>query len=92
MLVSRLNGEQIFVISKRVERNGVFVGAAIVSFNSNLIEKVWNSLRFDPTSTVSVVREDGLIVARYPRLEGTMDISASVLFTTYLPQSTQWNL
>jgi two-component sensor histidine kinase len=86
MLVSRLNGEQIFVISKRVERNGAFVGAAIVSFNSQLIEKVWNSLRFDPTSTVSVVREDGLIVARYPRLEDTMDISASVLFTTYLPQ------
>jgi hypothetical protein len=56
MLVSRLNGEQIFVISKRVERNGVFVGAAIVSFNSQLIEKVWNSLRLDPTSTVSVVR------------------------------------
>lgn len=87
MLVSRLNGEQIFVISKRVERNGVFVGAAIVSFNSQLIEKVWNSLRFETTSTVSVVREDGLIVARYPRLEEAMNISASVLFTTYLPQN-----
>jgi two-component sensor histidine kinase len=87
MLVSRLNGEQIFVISKRVERNGVFVGAAIVSFNSQLIEKVWNSLRFDPTSAVVVVRDDGLVVARYPRLEESMDISASVLFTTYLPQT-----
>ncbi len=87
MLVSRLNGEQIFVISKRVERNGVFVGAAIVSFNSQLIEKVWNSLRFDPTSTVSVVRDDGQIVARYPKLDGATDISASVLFTTYLPQA-----
>lgn len=87
MLVSRLNGEQIFVISKRVERNGIFVGAAIVSFNSQLIEKVWNSLRFEPTSTVSVVREDGLIVARYPRLEDQMNISKSVLFTTYLPHT-----
>ena len=87
MLVSRLNGEQIFVISKRVERGGAFVGAAIVSFNSQLIEKVWNSLRFDPTSTVSVVREDGLIVARYPLLEDSMNISDSALFTTYLPQT-----
>jgi two-component sensor histidine kinase len=86
MLVSRLNGEQIFAISKRVERNGVFVGAAIVSFNSHLIEKVWNSLRFDPTSTLSVAREDGLIVARFPLLGDAMDISASALFTTYLPQ------
>ncbi|HQX84973.1 MAG TPA: histidine kinase dimerization/phosphoacceptor domain -containing protein [Aestuariivirga sp.] len=87
MLVSRLNGEQIFVISKRVERNGVFVGAAIVSFNSQLIEKVWSSLRFDPTSTISAVREDGKIVARYPRLESRTDISDSVLFTTFLPQA-----
>jgi two-component sensor histidine kinase len=62
------------------------VGAAIVSFNSQLIEKVWNSLRLDPTSTVSVVRRDGLIVARFPRLEDQMNISNSVLFTTYLPQ------
>jgi two-component sensor histidine kinase len=87
MLVSRLNGEQIFVISKRIERGGAFVGAAMVSFNSQLIEKVWKSLRFDPTSTVSVVREDGLIVARYLLQEGSMNISDSVLFTTYLPQT-----
>ena len=87
MLVSRLNGEQIFVISRRVERGGAFVGAAIVSFNSKLIEKIWSSLRFDATSTVSVVRDDGLIVARYPQLEGAMNISNSALFTTYLPQT-----
>jgi len=87
MLVSRLNGEQIFVISKRVERNGTFVGAAIVSFNSDLIKKIWTTLRFDPISTVSLVQEDGQIVARYPLLKGPMNISDSVLFTTYLPQS-----
>jgi two-component sensor histidine kinase len=58
-----------------------------VSFNSQLIEKVWSSLRFDPTSTISAVREDGKIVARYPRLESRTDISDSVLFTTYLPQA-----
>jgi two-component system, sensor histidine kinase PdtaS len=87
MLVSRLNGEQIFVISKRIERGGVFIGAAIVSFNSTLIEDVWNTLRFDATSTVSAVRDDGQIVARFPRLEGPMNISDSPLFATYLPQA-----
>lgn len=87
MLVSRLNGEQIFVISKRVERNGAFVGAAIVSFNSDLIKKIWTTLSFDPISTVSLVQDDGQIVARYPLLKGPMNISDSVLFTTYLPQS-----
>ena len=87
MMVSRLNGEQIFVISKRVERGGGFVGAAIVSFNSKLIEKVWTSLRFDQTSIVMVARDDGQIVARYPRLDGSADISASALFTSYLAEA-----
>jgi two-component sensor histidine kinase len=87
MLISRLNGEQIFVISKRVERGGVFVGAAIVSFNANLIEKVWTSLRFDPTSSVAVLRDDGQIVARFPLIKGPISLKDSVLFTTYLPQS-----
>jgi two-component sensor histidine kinase len=87
LLVSRLNGEQIFVISKRVERNGIFVGAAIVSFNSSLIEKVWNSLRFDPTSTVSLVRDDGELVTRFPLPEGPVNLSTFMLFTSLLPQS-----
>jgi two-component sensor histidine kinase len=87
MLVSRLNGQQIFVISKRVERGGVFAGAAIVSFNSDLVKKLWTTLQFDPTSTVSVVREDGQIVARYPLLEGPLNVINSPLFKTYLPKS-----
>ena len=87
MIVSRLNGEQIFVISKRVERNGVFIGAAIVSFNSRFINKVWSSLGFDPTSIAIVVRDDGHIVARFPPLQQPLNLSDSVLFTTYLPQS-----
>jgi two-component system, sensor histidine kinase PdtaS len=87
MLVSRLNGEQIFVMSKRIERNGIFIGAAIVSFNSELIERVWKTLRFDQSSAVLVVRDDGQVVTRYPLLEGPMDISKSDLFTIHLPLS-----
>ena len=87
MLVSRLNGQQIFVISKRVERGGVFAGAAIVSFNSELVKNLWTTLQFDPTSTVSVVRDDGQIVAHYPLLKGPLNVSNSPLFTTYLPNS-----
>ena len=87
MLVSRLNGEQIFVISKRVERGGVFAGAAIVSFNSDLVKKLWTTLKFDPTSVVSVVRNDGHVVARYPLLKGPLNVGNSPLFTTYLPKS-----
>ncbi len=85
LLVSRLNGEQIFAISKRIERNGQFAGAAILSFNSELLEEVWTSLHLDGHSTVGLFRDDGQLVSRFPLPPGPQDLSKYVLFTTYLP-------
>lgn len=85
LLVSRLNGKQIFTVSKRIERNGVFAGAAIVSFSSDLMQAVWQSLDSDQRSTVALVRDDGQLVARYPLPKGPVDLSAQPLFTQYLP-------
>ena len=87
LLVSRLNGEQIFAISKRIERNGRFAGAAILSFNSDLLQEVWRSLGLDDQSTVGLFREDGQLVSRYPLPEGPLDLSKYVLFTDYLPKA-----
>jgi two-component sensor histidine kinase len=89
LLVSRLNNEQIFAISKRVERNGQFAGAAIISFNSSLIEGVWNDLRLGPGSAVSIVRDDAHIVTRFPLPPGPQNISDSPLFTTHLPKASE---
>ena len=44
LLVSRLDGTQIFVFSKRLERNKEFVGAAIISFDVVLLKEIWESL------------------------------------------------
>ncbi|HET7716798.1 MAG TPA: PAS domain-containing protein [Bauldia sp.] len=87
LLVSRLNGEQIFAISKRIERNGAFAGAAILSFNSDFMKEVWQSLNLGELSTVSLFRNDGQLVSRYPLPDGPMDLSRYVLFTDYLPAS-----
>lgn len=87
LMVSRLNGEQIFAVSKRLERNGQFAGAAILSFNSELMEKVWRSLNLDAKSTVGLFRNDGMLVSRFPLPEGPLNLSQYVLFTDYLPKS-----
>ena len=87
MIISRLTGEPIFVFSKRIERNGKFVGAAIVSFNTSLMQNVWASLHLDPTSSVVVTRDDGMVVTRYPSIKNRPDISGSDLFTKYLPEA-----
>jgi len=87
LLVSRQNGDQIFTISKRMERNGRFAGVIILSLNSGLLEKVWQGLSLDPQSTVGLFRDDGWMVSRFPLPSGPQDLSKYVLFTEYLPAS-----
>ena len=87
LLVSRLNGEQIFVISRRIERDGKFAGAAIVSLNSDFMKEIWRTLKLDDMSTVSLIRDDGQLVSRFPLPNGPLDLSKYVLFTEYLPKS-----
>jgi len=87
LLVSRLNGEQIFVLSRRIERGGRFAGAAILSFNSDFMKEIWRTLNLDEKSTVGLIRDDGQLVSRYPLPDGPLDLSKYVLFTDYLPKA-----
>lgn len=87
LMVSRLDGSQIFAFSRRLERDGKFAGAAIISFDVVLMADIWASLAMDDQSTVSLIRDDGMLVARYPLAEGPLDMSKYVLFTDYLKQS-----
>ncbi len=88
LMVSRLNGQQIFTVSRRIERNGAFFGVAILSYSSELLRSVWSSLALDDQSTVSLVRGDGTLISRYPLPDGPVDLSNYVLFTDYLPAAT----
>ncbi len=87
LLVSRLNGQQIFVFSQRLERNGKFAGAAIISFDVLLLADIWASLALDDESPVSLFRDDGQLIGRYPLAEGPLDASKSPLFTEHLTES-----
>lgn len=87
LLVSRATGSQIFVISKRLMRGGRFVGAAIITFDVGVLRETWESLDFDDASAVSLVRNDGQMVARYPLIEGPLDLARHVLFTEHLRQA-----
>jgi two-component sensor histidine kinase len=86
-IVSRINGESIFAFSKRVERNGEFAGAIMVSFPSNTIDTLWATLDVDEASTISLVRSDGMLIARHPAADEPVDLSQLPLFTDYLPES-----
>lgn len=80
LLVSRLDGEQIFVYSRRLVRNGTFAGAAVISFNVEMLQSIFEALG-DPDAAVAFVRDDGQLVARYPLASGPLDLSEHILFT-----------
>lgn len=87
MIVSRLTDDQIFVFSRRVERSGTFAGAIMVSFSGKLLEDLYTTLGLETGSTVSLVRDDGQLVARFPPAEAPIDLSNLPLFTEYLRDS-----
>lgn len=87
LLRSRLTNENIFVFSKRVERNGVFAGAIMVSFDEDVLASFWRSLELDPGSTVSLIRRDGTLMARYPSTDQDVSMADHPLVTEMLPQA-----
>ena len=59
----------------------------MISFGLELMQKIWASLNVDDKSTVSLFRDDGQLVLRYPPADGPLDLSDYVLFTDLLPQA-----
>lgn len=87
LLVSRLTNQSIFVFSKRIERAGDFAGAIMVSFSDDLVQTFWSYLDLEEGSTVSLIRRDGLLMARHPAVDEAVDLSQHPLITQYLPQA-----
>ena len=87
LLISRVTGDRIFVFSKRVERAGAFAGAIMVSFPESVLEELWHNLDFEDTSTISLIRDDGQLMARFPPADGPVDLSDLPLFTEYLAEA-----
>jgi two-component sensor histidine kinase len=87
LLVSRLNGDQIFVFSRRIVREGRFMGAIMVSVPAEIMRPIWETVDLGGDYAVSFIRDNGMLVARYPLPETTLDMSGYVLFTKYLKEA-----
>ncbi|MBB3543824.1 histidine kinase dimerization/phosphoacceptor domain -containing protein [Rhizobium sp. BK399] len=88
LIQSRLSGRQIFVFSRRLERNGMFAGAAVIAFDASILKPVWDAVALGKNSTVSLIRRDGQLVARHPEPDGPVNMKDYVLFTDYMKKST----
>ncbi len=84
LLRERLTGQNVFVIARRLS-SADFVGIASIAIPASRMYNFWQAIDLGGGSAVSVVRNDGWLVARFPPLPEAMDLSSSPLFTTYLP-------
>lgn len=87
MFDDRPTGRKVFAISRRVELNGVFMGAAVVVVPVELLAQFWATLDLGDGSAVSLVRDDGGLVARFPVPPTQVSLAGSALFE-HLPNAT----
>lgn len=81
VLDDRVTQRKVFTISRRVDLNGVFMGAAVVVVPIDLLAHFWVTLNLGPGSVVSLIRDDGWLVARYPVPVAAVDLSEYALFS-----------
>jgi two-component system, sensor histidine kinase PdtaS len=86
LLTDRTSGRKVFTIGRRIERDGQFLGAAVIIVPAFFLWEFWATLNLGRDSTVGLIRDDGWLVARHPVPEETADLSDHVLFTEQLPQ------
>ena len=76
-LVSRQDGRSIFIIARRIMRDGKFAGVATIAVPSTVLSNLSESLSLSGASTVSLIRSDGWLIARSIVLAMPGKLSAS---------------
>ena len=80
LLDERLSNERVFVVARRIVRSGEFMGVASIGIPAARMAEFWSSMDLGLYSSVSVIREDGWLIARFPALNATMNLSRTPVF------------
>ncbi len=69
MITERLTGEKVFIVAKRIEVSGLFAGAATIAIPVSTLRDMAEALELEPSSTISLVARDGMVIARFPPIK-----------------------
>ena len=72
-----------FAVARRLERDGRFAGALAIYYPASVMEDFWSSLALGRQSTVSIVRTDGWLIARFPSPSAPLNLIDYELFTDH---------
>jgi signal transduction histidine kinase len=68
--IGRISGKHVLSIARRISApDGTFVGLVVALIDTQYLEGFYGTISMVPGESVTVLRRDGFMVARYPALE-----------------------
>lgn len=87
-LQSRLTGRSTILLSKRIFReDGSFGGVLTAAIERDYFSGFYRAFQLGPDGGISLLRNDGVVMSRWPFSSTSTDLSRSDLFTTHLKLS-----
>ena len=85
---SRLTGRPTILLTKRIStQDGSFGGVLTAAIDSDYFSGFYRTFQLGPDGSISLLRNDGTVLARWPFSNRSTDLSRSDLFTKHLKQS-----
>lgn len=78
-------GSPVFVVAQRLGTEQ-FGGVALLTISVDVLQRFWEPLNLGKESTISLIRDDGWLIARYPALPETMQLNTAAPFTSLAGQ------
>jgi diguanylate cyclase (GGDEF)-like protein/PAS domain S-box-containing protein len=87
-LYSRSNRQMTIFLSKRInDQDGHFNGVVVASIDTDYFSKFYQSFELGEQSGITLLRLDGIVLARWPPLDVGKDLSDTQLIRTRLKES-----
>ncbi|WP_177230713.1 histidine kinase dimerization/phosphoacceptor domain -containing protein [Rhizobium sp. NFR07] len=68
-------GKPSFIVARRISNGPEFSGVASITIPNDNLDRFWASMNLGPNSTISVIRDDGWLIARRPPAMQSVDLS-----------------
>jgi diguanylate cyclase (GGDEF)-like protein/PAS domain S-box-containing protein len=87
-LQSRLTGRSTIILSKRIStQDGSFAGVLTAAIDSDYFNRFYKTFQLGPDGSISLLRNDGAVLIRWPFSDRSTNLSGTDLFSRYLKLS-----
>ena len=87
-LQSRLTGRSTIILSKRIDRqDGSFAGVLTAAIDSDYFNHFYRTFQLGPDGSISLLRNDGVVLIRWPASDRSTNLSGTDLFSKHLKQN-----